>query len=123
MQIRANELEEERYNTLIKFLSLISAKVSGIYKKIVPGADCYLSYASNPISLFQEGAILFAQYGQSSWREVLKYMLLIKVCTSNRVTFYVQQGEKSVRRSAGSLLVITDSGDTGELPVSALYDG
>lgn len=78
MQLKANELEEERYKLLMRFLSLISAKVSGIYKDIVPGADCYLSYASNPISLFQEGATLFAQHGQSSWREVLKHMLLIK---------------------------------------------
>jgi chromosome segregation ATPase len=73
VQRTANGLQQKRIKLLMHHLGVFSTKLSTIYKRIVPGADCYLNYATNPISLFQEGVTLVAQHGQSSWREVCYY--------------------------------------------------
>lgn len=70
VQRTANRLQQKRIKLLMHHLSVLSTTLSAVYRKIVPGADCYLNYATNPISLFQEGVTLVAQHGQSSWREV-----------------------------------------------------
>jgi chromosome segregation ATPase len=73
VQRTANGLQQKRIKLLMHHLGVLSTKLSTVYKRIVPGADCYLNYATNPISLFQEGVTLVAQHGQSSWREVCYY--------------------------------------------------
>lgn len=64
------ELQEQRYYLLTQHLQRINVRLSETYKSIVPEADCYLSYAANPISLFEEGIKLLAQHNHSAWREV-----------------------------------------------------
>lgn len=87
-QRASNQLQEKRFAVLIHYLRLISSKLSETYRRVVPGADCYLSYASNPISLFKEGATLLAQHGQSSWREVrLHHKILLKTELLNIMSF------------------------------------
>ena len=70
-QRKRNELQGERFSLLTHSMLEINSRLSATYKRIVPEGDCYLNYASNPISLFEEGATLFAQHGQGSWQEVL----------------------------------------------------
>lgn len=70
VQRSANQLQEERFHLLTNNLRAISKNLSDIYQKIVPGADCYINYATNPISLFQDGISMLALHGQSSWQEV-----------------------------------------------------
>lgn len=70
VQRSANLLQEERFHLLTNKLQAISKNLSDIYQKIVPGADCYINYATNPISLFEDGISMLALHGQSSWQEV-----------------------------------------------------
>lgn len=71
---KGNTLHETRFTLLMQYLQMINIQLSKIYKKIVPEADCYLSYASNPISLFEEGVTLLAQYDRNAWREVRSFL-------------------------------------------------
>jgi chromosome segregation ATPase len=70
LQREANSLQNHRFNMLSAHLGAINRHLSETYRRVVPGADCYMSYASNQISLFEEGIVLMAQHGRSAWREV-----------------------------------------------------
>ena len=67
---KGNTVHERRFTLLMQYLQMINIQLSKIYRKIVPEADCYLSYAANPISLFEEGVTLLAQYDRNAWHEV-----------------------------------------------------
>ena len=65
----ANELENQRFLTLTTNLRDINERLGALYRRCVPSADCYLAYASNPISLYEEGLTIRAQHGASAWRD------------------------------------------------------
>ena len=65
----ANDLENQRFLTLTTNLREINERLGTLYRRCVPHADCYLSYASNPISLYEEGLTIRAQHGASAWRD------------------------------------------------------
>ena len=75
-QREASNLRNNRFTMLCTHLSAIDTCLAEIYRRVVPGADCYMSYARNPISLFEEGITLMAQHGRSAWREVLYCTIL-----------------------------------------------
>ena len=66
----SNELQLQRFLKLTTVLNQINTNIGPIYKKIVPNSDCYLSFATDPILLFEEGISLLAQHGSQSWKEV-----------------------------------------------------
>ena len=76
-QRRANKLQEERFHLLTNNLRAINKALSVIYQKIVPGADCYINFATNPISLFEDGISMLAIHGQSSLQEVCYFFQLV----------------------------------------------
>jgi chromosome segregation ATPase len=67
----ANKLLEQRFGIIKQCLNKLSDSVGNIYPQLRPGASAYLSFATNPISLFEEGISILAQHGRSEWTEVL----------------------------------------------------
>ena len=69
-QRETNQLQSDRFHLLTTHLHRINQRLGATYRRVVPQADCYLSYAHNPISLFEDGVAIIAQHASCAWREV-----------------------------------------------------
>lgn len=72
LQVQANKLQLRRFDLLMDHLRQINHNLTSCYPQLVPGGGCFLSFPTDPISLFQEGVTLMAQHGNQPWRETGK---------------------------------------------------
>ena len=124
VQRSANKLQEERFHLLTNNLRAISKSLSNIYQKIVPGADCYINYATNPISLFEDGISMLALHGQSSWQEVSHSFKSIYSHHAIQQFYHPWLlGKNTFWWSASCLLFVSDSCDSRKFPLSNIHHG
>jgi hypothetical protein len=67
---KANQIQQERFHQLNDSLNEINSKMADNYSYLKPEGECFLSFAPNPISLFEEGVRIVAQHDKGSWRDV-----------------------------------------------------
>jgi hypothetical protein len=88
------QLQEERYTKLFEGLKTINQHLQSTFSAIVPSGECYISHASDPVSIFAEGLSVCARYGSSS-----KYWEVVERCIWGCLTLFSLW--KQVRQMSG----------------------
>jgi chromosome segregation ATPase len=79
LQKHINTLQLKRFELLQSTLARLSSSVSRIYPQLKATGECYLSYPSDPASLYSEGVTLMARSDGRPWMEVCMHSTYI--CT------------------------------------------
>eukprot|EP01041_Mallomonas_annulata_P006658 gene6658-13477_t len=72
IQIQANVLQESRFDQLSTALRDLNHHIGRMYQSLIPFGNCYLSFPSVSVSLFEEGVSLLVQHGSQPWKETGK---------------------------------------------------
>jgi chromosome segregation ATPase len=70
LQKSISALQLKRYELLHTTLEHLNSSVSRIYPQLKTTGECYLSYPSDPASLYSEGVTLMARSDSRPWMEV-----------------------------------------------------
>ena len=69
--LEATRIQNLRYEHLVHGLQRINVQLGEIFPSLKPGGESYISYPSDPISMFAEGIKILTQFGGGPWRQVI----------------------------------------------------